>query len=185
LKIIGAVGQIGSGKDTVIRYISNRLSILTISIGDIAREIARNEGLPETRENLQKITQKRYEQFGRTYFIEETIRKIKYTNIDRILITGIRAPTDVATLRKNFHDNFLLICVTANKKTRFQRLARRAEPRDPKTWKEFLSQDEAEEEIFQVTEACKLADLRIENNGTAEELFQNIDKIIKEKLTHQ
>lgn len=185
MKIIGAVGQIGSGKDTVIMYISNRLSIPTISIGDIAREIARNEGLPATRENLQKITQKRYEQFGNTYFIEETIRKIKHANIDRMLITGIRAPTDVTTLRKNFHDNFLLICVTANKKTRFQRLAKRAEPRDPKTWKEFRDQDEAEEEIFQLTEACKLADLRIENNGTAEELFQNVDKIIEEKLTNQ
>jgi dephospho-CoA kinase len=126
LKIIGAVGQIGSGKDTVIRYIANRLLIPTISIGDIAREIARNEGLPATRENLQKITQKRYEQFGNVYFIEETIRKIKHANIDRILITGIRAPTDIAALRKNFHDNFLLICVTANKKTRFQRLAKRA-----------------------------------------------------------
>jgi dephospho-CoA kinase len=185
LKIIGAVGQIGSGKDTVIRYISNRLSIAAISIGDIAREIARNEGLPATRENLQKITEKRYEQFGRTYFIEETIRKIRHANIDRILITGIRAPTDVATLRKNFHEDFLLICVTANKKTRFQRLAKRAEPRDPKTWKEFLDQDEAEEKIFTLTEACKLADYRIENNGTAEELFQKVEEIIEENLTNQ
>jgi len=153
-----------------------------ISIGDIAREIAENEGLPATRENLQMITKDCFEKFGRTYFVEETIRRIRHANHSRVLITGIRAPTDVSTLRKHFHDDFVLICVTANKRKRFQRLLARGEPRDPKTWREFLKQDRAEEQIFQLTEACKLADYSIDNNVTVEELFQRINKIIKERL---
>jgi dephospho-CoA kinase len=119
LKIVGVVGPIGSGKDTIAKYISNKYSMRILSIGDIAREIAQNKGLPATRENLQKITEKYYVKFGRTYFIKETIRRIKHSN-DKVVITGIRAPTDVTTLRKHFHENLILIRVTANKKERFQ-----------------------------------------------------------------
>jgi len=88
LKILGAVGNIESGKDTIVKYFSNKCSIPIISIGDIAREIAKNDGIPATRQNLQRITEEYYEKFGRTYFIEETIRKIRPANYDRILITG-------------------------------------------------------------------------------------------------
>jgi len=184
LKIVGAVGHIGSGKDTVIQYISKECSMPILSIGDIARNIARNDGLPETRENLQKITEKYYEKFGRNYFIDETIRKIKRANHDGILITGVRAPTDVTTLRKQFHDDFTLLCVTAPRKIRFQRLLARREPRDPKTWGEFLRQDRNEKKIFQLTKTCKLADHRINNDESVEKLFQKIDKIIKEKVSN-
>jgi dephospho-CoA kinase len=73
--------------------------------------------------------------------------------------------------------NGLLIVV--NKKERFQRLLKRNEPRDPKTWQEFLEQDREEEKIFQLSKTCKLADYRITNNETIEKLFQKLDKIIK------
>jgi dephospho-CoA kinase len=130
------------------------------------------------------ITEEYYEKFGRTYFVEETIRRIKSANRSRVLITGIRAPKDVTTLRQHFHDDFVLICVTADQRKRFQRVLARGEPRDPKTWRDFLEQDRAEERIFHLAEACKLADYRIDNNGTVEELFQRIDRIIKERLSN-
>jgi dephospho-CoA kinase len=183
LRVIGAVGKIGSGKDTAVKYISSKCSIHTFSIGDIAREIARNEGLPATRESLQKITEEYYEKYGRTYFVEETIRRIERANCPHMLITGIRAPTDVTTLRRHFLDNFVLICVRADERKRFQRLLSRREPRDPKTWQQFLEQDRAEEKIFQLDEACRLADYRIDNDGTVEELFQKIDEIIMKTLS--
>ena len=70
----------------------------------------------------------------------------------------------------------------AHKKTRFQRLVKRAEPRDPTAWREFLRQDKTEEQIFQLSRACKLADYRIDNNGTSEELFKKVDEIIQKEL---
>lgn len=179
---MGAVGRIGSGKDTVIRYISRKWSVPTVSIGDIAREIARDEGLPATRENLQVVTEECYERFGRTYFVEEAVKRIKRVNSDVVLVTGVRAPTDVITLREHFHDDFILICVEADERRRFQRLLSRGEPRDPRTWEQFLEQDRNEERIFRVDEACGLADYRVDNNGTAEELFRRIDEIIEERL---
>jgi dephospho-CoA kinase len=182
LRVIGTVGRIGSGKDTAIDYISKKCSIQTFSIGDIARGIAKNEGLRATRENLQKITEEYYEKYGKTYFIEETIRRIRRANCEYLLITGIRAPLDAVTLRKHFHDDFVLICVRADERKRFQRLFSRGEPRDPKTWQQFLEQDRTEEEIFQIDETCRLANYMIDNDGTPEELYQKIDEIIKKTL---
>ena len=179
MKLAGAIGRIGSGKDTVIQYISKRLSIPILSIGDIAREIARNEGVPETRENLQKITEEYYAKFGKTYFINETVRRIRVLNVDKVAITGIRAPIDAANLRKHFHEDLILICVAATRKIRFERLLRRNEPRDPKTWREFLEQDREEEKIFQIKETSKLANYQITNNETIEKLFQKVDRIVK------
>jgi dephospho-CoA kinase len=101
-----------------------------------------------------------------------------------MLITGIRAPTDVMTLRKRFHDDFVLICVRAHERKRFQRLLSRQEPRDPKTWQQFLEQDRAEEKIFQLDESCRLADYRIDNDGTVEELNHKIDRIIMKTLNY-
>jgi dephospho-CoA kinase len=183
LKVIGAVGKIGSGKDAAIKYIAGKRSLRMFSIGDIARDIARNEGLPATRKNLQMITEKYYEKFGRTYFIEETIRRIERAGCEQMLITGIRAPTDVTTLREHFHDDFVLICVTADEQKRFQRLLQRRESRDPKTWQQFLEQDRNEENIFRLDEACKLADYKIQNEGTLEELHKKIDEIIEKTLS--
>ncbi len=97
-----------------------------------------------------------------------------------MLITGIRAPTDAASLKKHFRDDFILISVAANKRKRFQRLKARAEPRDPKTWSEFLEQDLNEEIIFHISESYNRADHKIDNNGTLEELFQKMDETIEE-----
>ena len=178
MRVIGAVGKIGSGKDSVIRYISTKCSLQILSVGDIAREIAKNEGLPATRENLEVITERYYEKYGGSYFIDETLRRIERANCERILITGIRAPTDAMALRERFHDDFILICVRANAQKRFQRLLSRRESRDPKTWQQFLEQDRTEEKIFHIEETCRLADYRIDNDGTVEELHQKIGDTI-------
>ena len=46
------------------------------------------------------MTEEYYSKFGETYFINETVRRIRYLNDDKVAITGIRAPIDVTTLRK-------------------------------------------------------------------------------------
>jgi dephospho-CoA kinase len=177
MKVLGAVGRIGSGKDTVVKYIASRYSIPIVSIGDIAREIARSEGLRATRENLQKITEDRFRRFGKTFFIEETVKRIKAKRTRVAVITGVRSPIDVQTLRHHFGRDFILICVDADERVRFERLKRRGESRDPKAWQDFTKQDANEDRIFRLSEACRLADFNVDNNDGLEKLFRQVDKI--------
>ena len=56
--IIAAVGKNASGKDYFLDFISKEFGVPLLSIGDVARELAEQEGLEKTRENLHYISQK-------------------------------------------------------------------------------------------------------------------------------
>jgi dephospho-CoA kinase len=58
MKILGAIGRIGSGKDAVVDYPSDKYNLPTVSVGDMVREMAKEKGLSPTRENLEQIALK-------------------------------------------------------------------------------------------------------------------------------
>jgi dephospho-CoA kinase len=45
MKVIGVVGLNGSGKDELVDYLHQRCGIPVLSAGDIARDIAAEEGV--------------------------------------------------------------------------------------------------------------------------------------------
>ena len=53
MKVIGVIGQNGSGKDEVLKYLREKHNVPFLSTGDMVREIAAKEGKEPTRENLQ------------------------------------------------------------------------------------------------------------------------------------
>ena len=53
----------------------------------------------------------------------------------------------------------------------------RGSKRDKLTYEEFLKQDQVSEELFHIREAIQMADLSISNNGSLEDLHQEIDKL--------
>ena len=94
-------------------------------------------------------------------------------------VTGIRTPTDVATLRHYFGSDFLLIHVNVgNPELRFERLQQRREARDPQNYEDFLAQEKTEKDLFQLDEAIQQADLTIANTSTLEEFHREIDQLI-------
>jgi dephospho-CoA kinase len=150
-----------------------------ISIGDIAREIAKSESIEPTRENLQKLSERYFGRFGKDFFIRKVIEKIENNHLDKAVITSIRTPLDVTTLKRRFDGDFILFYVDVDVKERFRRLRQRGETRDPKTWEEFLEQEKQEERIFHLHESFAMADYRLRNNGTLDGLFRQIDTIIE------
>jgi len=56
MKVIGAVGQNGSGKDEVLKYLKAACGVPFFSTGDMVREIAAKEGVEATRDNLRAIS---------------------------------------------------------------------------------------------------------------------------------
>ena len=48
--VIAAVGKNGTGKDFFLEFISEKYNLPMVSIGDIVRELAANDGLELTRE---------------------------------------------------------------------------------------------------------------------------------------
>jgi dephospho-CoA kinase len=179
MKVVGTVGLNGSGKDTVISIISKELGIPMITIGDIARQIAATKNIAPTRENLTKISLDYRRKNGSDYFPKEVIRTIEKNNWDFVGVAGIRSIVDVDTFRKRFGNDFILIFVDASDQAvRFERIAKRGEPRDPKTFEQFLKQDSEEEKNFKLNAAIKEANYVIKNDGDIDSLINETRKLI-------
>lgn len=182
MKVVGVVGQNGSGKDEVLKYLRARYDIPFLSTGDAVRELAKNEGLEPTRENLKAISEKCFRDMGEGCFVKLIAEKIRSSGWQAAGISGIRSTSDVRILRELFHKDFVLIDVyVSNPHERYRRMVNRGEERDPQSYEQFTKQDEAEEELFHIKDAEKQADYSISNDGTLDDMHHAIEKLVSEK----
>jgi dephospho-CoA kinase len=70
MKVIGVIGQNGSGKDEVLKYLRAKYNMPFLSTGDMVRDIAVKEGKESTRENLQEISERYFQEFGKGIFVK-------------------------------------------------------------------------------------------------------------------
>jgi dephospho-CoA kinase len=181
VKVIGTVGQNGSGKDEVLKYLKARYGIPFFSTGDMVREVAAQEGVEPTRENLQAISEKYFRERGEGCFVRLLAERLRRDDGPIRGISGIRSLKDVQILREAFGDAFVLINVSvSDPRQRYGRMVKRAEERDPQQYEQFLTQDKAEETLFHITEAGGQADYSISNDGTLADLHRAIDRLVRD-----
>ncbi|MDY6916439.1 MAG: AAA family ATPase [Chloroflexota bacterium] len=179
MKVIGAIGQNGSGKDAVTKHLGTKYGLPLLSTGDIVRDIAAKEGLEPSRTSLQQISDRYFRQFGEGCFVKMIVDRLTHSDWPVAAITGIRSPEDVAILRDAFGDDFLLIHVhVTDARDRYERMCKRGEGRDQNTYDEFARQDQAEETLFHLSQAASLADCSLRNDGTLEDLHRALDRLL-------
>ena len=179
MKVIGLFGLIGSGKDTVSDYISNKYGYRVIVMGDIARELAAQRGLEPNRDNLIRMQREQVERYGITWFADEVVRRIRANKWPKAIINGIRRPEDARVPKAAFGKEMILIEVYADQKLRFERMRSRARIGDPKTFEEFVHQEELDAKAFGFDETRKFVDYKVTNNTTLEELCGQVDDLLK------
>jgi len=180
VKVIGLIGTIGAGKDTVSDYIQEKYGYNVITMGDIVRGIAKERGVEANRENLTNIQKEHIEKFGDNFFINKVIETIKSNNWEKSIINGIRRPMDSKISKGEFGDDMKLVLVDADLKIRFNRLQNRGRVGDPKTMEEFHRQEQSEFERFDFKKTLDSVDHTIENNGSLEDLNNNIEKLFSD-----
>jgi dephospho-CoA kinase len=179
MKIFGAVGRIGSGKDAVVDYLSDRYNLASVSVGDMVREMAKEKGLPLRRENLEQVASEAIRNRGKEFFMKRVIERIREKHWNRAGVTGIRTPDNVRYLKEEIGENFILFHVyIEDPHTRYKRLTRRGREGDPQSYEDFLEQDQKEEETFHITQAASMANYSLDNSGTLEDLHRQIDAIL-------
>ncbi len=175
--VIGVIGKNGSGKDQVVNFLEENYDIPALSIGDIVREIAKDEGKSQDRESLHEISIDRITEYGKTYFAKMVVDKIEASDWLAVAVTGIRTPDDVDVFEKRYDEYFILAHVEiTDPEIRFNRLKERGAERDPKTYEEFKKQDKAEEKEFNISEAMKRADIKLNNDGSLQNFHKSIMK---------
>lgn len=181
MKIIGTVGQNGSGKDEVLKYLKERYGVPFISTGDIVRSIAVKEDKEKTRENLREISERYFRKYGQGIFVKMAAEEIAAKGWKAAGISGIRSAEDVKILKKAYGDNFILINVyVSDPQERYRRMTQRGAERDPKSYEQFMKQDAEEEELFKLKEAAGFAQYSLANDGSLKDLHKVIDTLINE-----
>ncbi len=180
MMIIGLIGLVGSGKDTVSEYIASKYGYRMVGMGDIVRELATKLGRSHNRDDLQR-TQKEYrEKCGDEYFGSLVVEKIRESGWEKVIINGIRIPEDVKVPKKEFRKDMIVALVDTKPEIRFERLKGRKRVGDPETFEEFQRQENNELKLFNFDGVLKYVEKRIDNNGDIEQLHRNVDKFIKE-----
>ncbi|MEK7532188.1 MAG: AAA family ATPase [Patescibacteria group bacterium] len=176
--ILGFVGEMASGKGTVVSYIQEKYGAATYSFSTMLRDMLDRLYLPHTRDNMIDLSVWVRGHFGEDVMARTMANDIEKDPHDIVAVEGIRRPADIEYLKKlpGFH----VIEIIADERARFERLVKRAQnPGDAtKTLEEFQADSQKPTEIS-IREVAREATERVDNNGTVEELQQQLDALIK------
>jgi dephospho-CoA kinase len=175
--ILGLTGEIASGKGAAAKYLAEKYGSNFYRFSSILRDVAKRVHLKENRENLQKISTVFREHFGSDILSKTIYHDVKSDKHDVVTVDGVRRFEDVKFLRKL--PSFKLVYIEASLKNRYERLIKRRENADDatKTFEDFKKDLKLEAEL-EVKKLKEKADVVVENNGTREELYAQVDKII-------
>ena len=174
---IGIIGTMGSGKGTISDYLVKHYGFYRVIMGNIVRALARKNKIEINRKNLQDLAKKRREEFGEDYFIDIAIEKAKKSKKDFILIDGVRTLRDAVKLKEQLGAKILM--TDAKPEIRLERMKKRRRKGFAKTIEEFKFYEKNEPGYSELAKTLKHVDYEINNDGTKEEVYKNIDKLIK------
>ena len=177
--ILGVTGEIAGGKGTVASYLETNHGAVVFKFSNALRDVAKRMHLEVNRENLQKISTIFRENFDSNILSRVIYEDIKGGNEELVVIDGIRRKADIELL--NQLSGFKFIYVEAGMKKRYERITSRGENVDDnsKTYEDFHKDHEREAEL-QIKGLKNDVDFIIDNNGTFEDLHNQIEEILKE-----
>ncbi len=174
-RLIGLTGTNGAGKGEVANFLRKK-GYAYYSLSDLVRQQLNKERKELSRNNLIKMGNKLREKFGADILARLVVKKIR----GKAVIDSIRNPKEVEYLRQQ--KNFILVAVDAPAALRFERVKKRGRQESVSTLQEFI-QKEAEEMTNnqkgqQLQNCMKMADIKIENVGSLENLHQKLEKLV-------
>ncbi len=173
--IIGLAGRIASGKGTVAQYLIKKYNAKQFVYSDILRDILKRLYIPITRENLQDLGKSLRAGLGPDVLVNAMKGDLMTGKGELRLVDGVRYVNEVEMLRTFPHN--ILIFVDAPLKLRYERAKERGvRGEESLTLAEFKKLDRAETER-ELDRVRSMADYIIDNSGTLEELYKQVDDL--------
>lgn len=179
-KVIGLVGEKGSGKQTFVNFfkeIASDKNVHQIRFSDILAQTLLIWDIPITRSNLQQLSIAMDKTFGSKSLAHAAKFNVVGDGADVIIFDGIRGKEQFKMIKA--YPQSLMIYVTAEQNLRYQRLNKRSEKVGEAglSYEQFMQEENVKTET-QVPKIGKKADLKIENNGTINEFREKIKKFV-------
>jgi dephospho-CoA kinase len=190
---IGFTGLSGCGKDIAASFlgdigISYNYSVVLYKLADVIREELKKRKVydgKESRKLLLDLGNELRETFGMGVLAHRIITNYNKSKLDNssdpdiLIVTGIRNKGEVETFRKEWGSNFILISIQASENIRTERKIARNQYKDDQYPSHEI--DKGDKDIG-IVECMELSDLQIINNGTIDELKENIQKTFTNRI---
>jgi len=179
--IIGITGTLGAGKGTIVDYLVSRKGFAHYSVrAYIAEEIVRR-GMEVNRDSMVVVANDLRRQHSPSYITDELYFMAIKAGKDAV-IESIRTPGEVISLRKK--GNFVLFAVDAPPEVRYERIRQRNSETDHISFETFLMNEKREMEsddpfTQNIARCIKQADFTFTNDGTIEELNEQVESVLK------
>lgn len=175
-KIIGLVGETGSGKNQFCQYLKKiSKPFFHFCFSDPLSDMLRILFNDIKKEDQQWLAIMLRQRFGDDILGKAITKKIKNIKKGLIILDGIRYWKEDIIIKKL---GGKIIYITADSKLRWQRVRKRGEKKDDFiSYKKFLELEKAKTEIV-ISQIGKKADFKIENNGSKNNFYKECRKII-------
>jgi len=178
-KVIAIVGMAGSGKSDVASFLKEA-GLPVVRLGVETDHGLEKQGLPNTEENARKFREDLRSELGmaayatvaKPYIDEALLKK------NTVILDGLYSWEEYQFLKEQYPE-LLVVCVFADRESRYERLKNR--PVRPLEKEEAEKRDIAEIENLSKGGPIALADYILENNGTRKEL-QKKTEALSQKL---
>ena len=179
-KVLAVVGMSGSGKSTVIEYLTER-GVPKVYFGGIIYKAMEEAGIERTPDSERIFREEIREKEGKDFVVKRVVEEVKNL-IDagqkRIVLDGLYTWTEYKILKKEFpsEENFVVAAVVLPKNLRHKRVAER--PDRPFDARAISERDWSEIENIEKGGPIANADFFIDNSGTVDELHENVRKLL-------
>lgn len=177
--IIGITGTYGAGKGAVVEHLVKVKGFKHLSVGGFLAEEVKRSGGEVNRQSLINAGNRLRNSFGAGYLVEELLKRAKELGED-VIIESIRTEGEVEKLKKS---GGILFGINADRKTRYERIVARGSEKDKVSFEEFCESEDREMESADsskqnLKKCLEMADFRLENDGSLEELHQKVEEIL-------
>ena len=166
-----------SGKGTIAKYATEKYNARTWRFSTMLRDVLDRLSLEQSRDNMQTLSTILRQNFGEELFARVMAEDVKKDTSEIIVVDGVRRLADIKYLKEI--PQFKLAYLEADMQKRYERIVKRAENSDDakKTFEVFKKAHEDESEL-QIKDLKNDADFLIDNNGSYEDLYAQVDKIL-------
>ena len=180
VKLVAFVGLAGSGKSSAVDYLS-QVGYPKIYFGGIIYKAMEEAGIEITWESQEKFREQIREREGKDFVVKRAVREVRDL-IDagqkRILLDGVYSWSEYRILKHEFPGELTVVAVVTPKIMRYRRMAKRPErPMEPR---EVDQRDWSEIENLEKGGPIAIADYFVQNDGTLEQLQQQVDSILED-----
>lgn len=170
--IIGITGTNGAGKGTVVEILMRDLGFKHYSARGYLNKILTEQGKELTRPNMSQLANS-LRAANHPAILAEKLLEEAQKDGGLAIIESIRTPGEAELLRK--FDNFQLLAVTADSKTRYERAVLRGSSTDKISYDQFKEQEEVEMSSTDpnkqnIAKCIQLSDAVLQNDTTVDKL---------------